>query len=335
MSMNLLTCRCPTHECLSDACEHGIGGWSSSGRAWRFALPEEPWGRFTLNCLEFLAAVIGPWIDHIEGNLPTLSCVLSGTDSTTAEGWLRKSNFVSHGEKDDDVAVKLATARKLADMLIETNTMLHSQWFQGKRNPEADSLSRDTDLSDADLTKLLLSSPECQLPSNFRIAPLPNEIASWIVSHARTLPVRKQLQRPLPRSTLSRGAAGLSSCSSSGPGTTSSSTRHHPETEQSFSAPLPTPSDRPAFRGQSFRDWLRRQSEMPSHVCARPLPAQPAQGPRQGKTTSASLHSFYSGSSEDTASPTRPSGRRRRSPAGSSERSPPSGKRKRTVQSGN
>ena len=333
MSMNLLTCRCPTHECMSDACEHGIGGWSSSGKAWRFALPEEPWGRFTLNCLEFLAAVIGPWIDHIEGNLPTLSCVLSGTDSTTAEGWLRKSNFVSHGEKDADVAVKLATARKLADMLIETNTMLHSQWFQGKRNPEADSLSRDADLSDADLTKLLLSSPECQFPSNFRIAPLPNEIASWIVSQARTLPVRKQLQRPLPRSTLSRGAAGLSSCSSSGPGTTSSSTRHHPETEQSFSAPLPTPSDRPAFRGQSFRDWLRRQSEMPSHVHARPSGTTSAG--TQGKTTSASLHSFYSGSSEDTASPTRPSGRRRRSPAGSSERSPPSGKRKRTVQSGN
>ena len=282
MSMNLLTCRCPTHEHMSDACEHGIGGWSSSGRAWRFALPEELWGRFTLNCLEFLAAVIGPWIDHVEGNLPTLSCVLSGTDSTTAEGWLRKSNFVSHGEKDADVAVKLATARKLADTLIETNTMLCSQWFQGKRNPEADSLSRDADLSDADLTKLLLSSPECQLPSNFRIAPLPNEIASWIVSQARTLPVRKQLQRPLPRSTLSRGAAGLSSCSSSGPGTTSSSTRCHPETEQSFSAPLPTPSDRPAFRGQSFRDWLRRQSEMPSHMHARPSSGTTReQGPRE------------------------------------------------------
>ena len=270
MSMNLLTCRCPTHECTSDACEHGIGGWSSSGRAWRFALPEEPWGRFTLNYLEFLAAVIGPWIDHIEGNLPTLSCVLSGTDSTTAEGWLRKSNFVSHGEKDADVAVKLATARKLADMLIETNTMLLcSQWFQGKRNPEADSLSRDADLSDADLTKLLLSSPECQLPSNFRIAPLPNEITSWIVSQARTLPPSGSSYNGHCREarSLARGAAGLSSCSSSGPGTTSSSTRCHPETEQSFSAPLPTPSDRPpAFRGQSFRDWLRRQSETPSHM---------------------------------------------------------------------
>ena len=61
---------------------------------------------------------------------------------------------------------------------------------------------------------------------------------------------------------------------------------------QSFSAPLPTPSDRPAFRGQSFRDWLRRQSETPSHVCARPSGTTSAG--TQGKTTSASLHSFYS-----------------------------------------
>ena len=240
-------------------------------------------GSPSIASLEFLAAVIGPWINHIEGNLPTLSCVLSGTDSTTAEGWLRKSNFVSHGEKDADVAVKLATARKLADMLIETNnnTMLHSQWFQGKRNPEADSLSRDTDLSDADLTKLPLSSPECQLPSNFRIAPPPNEITSWIVSQARTLPVRKQLQRPLPRSTLSRGAAGLSSCSSSGPGTTSSSTRHHPETEQSFSAPLPTPSDRPAFRGAKVFATGCVDSPRCRLMCTLVLPAQPAQGPRE------------------------------------------------------
>ena len=281
MSMNLLTCRCPTHEHTSDACEHGIGGWSSSGRAWRFALPEEPWGRFTLNCLEFLAAVIGPWIDHIEGNLPTLSCALSGTDSTTAEGWLRKSNFVSHGAKDADVAVKLATARKLADMLIETNTMLHSQWFQGKRNPEADSLSRDADLSDADLTKLLLSSPECQLPSNFRIAPLPNEIASWIVSQARTLPVRKQLQRPLPRSTLSRGAAGLSSCSSSG----------HRGRRLPRQGITPRPNShsrrlcprRPT--GQLFGAKVFATGCVDSPrcrlTCMLVLPAQPAQGPRE------------------------------------------------------
>ena len=251
------------------------------GRAWRFALPEEPWGRFTLNYLEFLAAVIGPWIDHIEGNLPTLSCVLSGTDSTTAEGWLRKSNFVSHGEKDADAAVKLATARKLADTLIETNTMLCSQWFQGKRNPEADSLSRDTDLSDADLTKLLLSSPECQLPSNFRIAPLPNKITSWIVSQARTLPVRKQLQRPLPRSTLSRGAAGLSSCSSSGPGGRRLPRQGVTPRPNSHSRRLcPRRPTGQLFGAKVFATGCV-DSPRCRLTCMLVLPAQPAQGPRE------------------------------------------------------
>ena len=216
--------------------------------------------------------------------------------------------------------------------------MLCSQWFQGKRNPEADSLSRDADLSDADLTKLLLSSPECQLPSNFRIAPLPNEITSWIVSQARTLPVRKQLQRPLPRSTLSRGAAGL--------------TEFLQLIHRDRGRRLPRQGITPRPNSHSRRLCPRRPTgqlfgakvfatgcvdsprHRASHVCARPSGTTSAG--TQGKTTSASLHSFYSGSSEDdAASPTRPSGRRRRSPAGSSERSPPSGKRKRTVESGN
>ena len=76
---------------------------------------------------------------------------------------------------------------------------------------------------------------------------------------------------------LSRGDAGLSSCSSSGPGTTSSSTRCHPETEQSFSAPLPT--------GQLFgaKVFATGCVDSPRHrlMCMLVLPAQPAQGPRE------------------------------------------------------
>ena len=43
--------------------------------------------------LEHIAAIVGPWIDMIENKMPKLSCILSMTDSTTAAGWLRKSNF--------------------------------------------------------------------------------------------------------------------------------------------------------------------------------------------------------------------------------------------------
>ena len=171
MNMNLLTYRQPTREYISDACEHGIGGFSSEGRAWRFELPEDLRGRFTLNFLEFIAAIIGPWVDLLEGNLPPLSCILSGTDSTTAEGWLHRTNFSASSATPEDVAVKLAAARQLADILIESNSMLYSQWFRSDLNPEADSLSRDTHLTDQQLTEMLRLSPLCQLPENFRIAP--------------------------------------------------------------------------------------------------------------------------------------------------------------------
>ena len=85
ISMNLLSPRLPTHEYLSDASEHGLGGFSLDGRAWRLPLPEDCQGRLSLNMLEFIAAFIGPWIDILEGNLPPLSCCLSMTDSRTAQ----------------------------------------------------------------------------------------------------------------------------------------------------------------------------------------------------------------------------------------------------------
>lgn len=142
--MNLLTYRQPTVEYLSDACEHGIGGSSSAGKAWRWALPQDIEGRFTLNFLECVAAIIGPWMDHLQGELQPLSCILSGTDSTTAEGWLRKTNFSASSDTKEEIAVKLAAARQLATVLIDSKSMLYSQWFQGKLNIEADSLSRDS-----------------------------------------------------------------------------------------------------------------------------------------------------------------------------------------------
>jgi hypothetical protein len=50
------------------------------------------------NLLEHLAAIIMPWIDIIAGRLKKGNCALSMTDSTTSEGWLRKSNFIKDGE---------------------------------------------------------------------------------------------------------------------------------------------------------------------------------------------------------------------------------------------
>ena len=84
------------------ACPLGIGGYSFNGRARRWELPQNLLWRATLNMLEFVASTIGPWIDIIENNLPPLSCILSMTDSTTTNGWLRKSNFPDDSEDEYD-----------------------------------------------------------------------------------------------------------------------------------------------------------------------------------------------------------------------------------------
>ena len=72
-------------------------------------------------CAELIASKIGPWINLIENNLPPLSCVLSMTDSTTTNGWLRKTNFADdNGTKDaSHLACKLDLARAHATCLTK------------------------------------------------------------------------------------------------------------------------------------------------------------------------------------------------------------------------
>lgn len=94
ISLNILTLREPTTLYRADACKHGIGGFNVfHGRAWRFEIPPDLQNRASLNVLEFFASIIGPWTNLLEDNLPELSCIWSQTDSTTADGWMHKSNF--------------------------------------------------------------------------------------------------------------------------------------------------------------------------------------------------------------------------------------------------
>jgi hypothetical protein len=55
---------------------------------WCFKLPNDLQFRALNNLLEFLAAIITPWIDIIKGWLNPGDCALSMTDSTAAEGWM-------------------------------------------------------------------------------------------------------------------------------------------------------------------------------------------------------------------------------------------------------
>jgi len=77
IDMNLLAFRSPDRIYYSDSCPHGLGGYSDQGSAWRFQIPEDLLFRASNNLLEFLAAIITPWIDIINGRLNPGDCALS------------------------------------------------------------------------------------------------------------------------------------------------------------------------------------------------------------------------------------------------------------------
>ena len=55
ISMNLMTFRAPNKIYINDASEHGLGGFATHGRAWRWCIPSHLQGRAHINLLEFLA----------------------------------------------------------------------------------------------------------------------------------------------------------------------------------------------------------------------------------------------------------------------------------------
>ena len=102
-------------------------------------------------------------------------------DSTTAMGWLKRSNFKEKDEDDNEWLVKQQVARKLANLVLESDTMLYQQWFKGEFNTVSDSLSRDCYFLSHKLhSNFLKKSVPSQLPSNFHIKPVPTEISCFI-----------------------------------------------------------------------------------------------------------------------------------------------------------
>ena len=101
-------------------------------------------------------------------------------DSTSAMGWMRKSNFTHDDENDTDTIAKLAAARHLARIVQESISCLYTQWFRGEDNDVSEYLSRDHHLSTSVLTNLLSSSIPHQIPPDFKITPLPSVIDSWL-----------------------------------------------------------------------------------------------------------------------------------------------------------
>jgi len=241
VNMNQIAFRRPTHIYRSDSCPAGLGGYSHTGFAWRYYLPDHLLFRASNNLLEHIAAIITPWIDILVGRLGVGDCALSMTDSTTSEGWLRKTNFL---EEDDLVqaSVRIQVAREHTMRYMNHEIRDYSQWFPGIKNNVADALSREMDLSDDELTKLLRLSFPKQIPENFEIVPLPNEIVSWLTLLLQQMPVKEQYREEHTKTTLGLGNDGIGTASQQDSSMTPTSHPSPPNRESNLLEPSQQPS---------------------------------------------------------------------------------------------
>ena len=130
ISINNIIFRRPSHIRWDDSCPIGIGGVSITGRAYRYNLPRHLQGRVSNNALEFLASMVGCWFDFISGDVPPESYILALTDSSSACGWLHKSNFQS-----SDQSFHASVAEQLASIFIQSKSSIYSQHFAGRLRP--------------------------------------------------------------------------------------------------------------------------------------------------------------------------------------------------------
>jgi hypothetical protein len=264
-----------------------------TGRAWRWELPLELRLRTSINSLEFLSSIITIWIDISLGIIQPEDCILSQMDSSSAAGWLRKTNFAD----SQDEEIQLQTARKLATLLIDSQSCIYSQWFSGELNNVSDSLSRDFHLSDSYLVTHLSSAFPDQVPLGFEIHPLPTEISSWVTSVLLCCPQVTQWSKEPLRSKFARGDV---------------STNILPQSESGM-----TPTWNPLITGNATKSSVPSLSRFEKADLVLNLPSfsRPNQsvppwiawhrptswptGQIQGSTTMESLLSFYNVNSED------------------------------------
>ena len=74
------------------------------------------------------------------------------TDSTTAEEWLRKSNFTELGEDPIQASVRIEASHMQPTLFMLLGLKSYSQWFEGKKNEVLDALSCNNDRNNEELT---------------------------------------------------------------------------------------------------------------------------------------------------------------------------------------
>ena len=285
-SINNLVFRSPSHIYYADSCPFGMGGYSIKGRAWRFYIPPSLRSTHTNNLLEFIAQIVCIWIDALEGNLSPLSCCLGCSDSSSSVGWMYRSNFDPTTKPTHEYI-----SRHLARILMTYNSTLYSQHQRGKHNLFADILSRWHFLTTIELTILLRSKFEKQLPTNFKISPLPNVISCWIISTLQRLQDQTQSRTARTKTETEHGDDGS-------PGWKEWASKETPTLtgltylkKSNWLQVLQSASDEANTVVQDTKEhWSLGRSARPSHVWQRPFRsttnATPASQPTGSQTYS-------------------------------------------------
>jgi hypothetical protein len=190
-----------------------------------------------------MAEIACIWDDIIDERLHPEDCLLAFGDSTTAMGWIHKSKYKSDSDSNESAEAQLTVARKLADLVIDNDLKLYSQWFAGAKNKVADFLSREGGLlNDTQLTNTLLSNFPQQVPKNCSISVLlKHDITSFFSATLQKLPKRQPQLHSTKDSVAQPGEIGKVSLSPLNSQMTTSWNSSHNMKETNFSPCLLIP----------------------------------------------------------------------------------------------
>ena len=177
-SFNHILRTIPQIICISDACEWGMGGYFIIGDwafGWRFELPEDLLGFFTINFLEFLASF---WTWKTPAEMKHDTRFLLVTDSKNAMFWLGKN-------KHNPILFPLhdIISRECGKLNMKTNCSSEKIHLSGDKNLVSDSFSRDTHIPASLLIQQLKEHATTKnlMPPNFEIyADNEESLCSWL-----------------------------------------------------------------------------------------------------------------------------------------------------------
>ena len=294
LDINNLVFREPDHIWRGDACEYQLGGFNvTTGRAWRWFIPEKYHGVMSINFLEFITAGINVHLGVLEDQPAKGDAFLNITDSCVTDGWMPKSNFSPEGEHSAHFRV----ARDIGGLTYDREIAQWSLWQLGKDNAVADLLSRDCHSSDAALTSTIIDLYPSQVPANFRVSPLPPQIISQACSWLQ-LGMRNKVQPPQRiRVPAPAGGGGKPSSpqSNSRPTPTSKNSQHSSATESLAPMHSRSVTATTANPARDTINWLREHAAPPSVMWHRDFIR--LTGPTQDRIHSQEkLRSFLTGS---------------------------------------